>query len=101
MATARKPRLRSVSPDEKPAPKKLNVAQAAESGNHRSLLVAMRDRIAEAVADPECPKRELASLTLRLHNIVKEIKALESAEGKDDLGSAVNTPDAKFDPTAI
>ena len=79
----------------------MDVATAARDGSELDLLVAMRDRIAEAVADPECPKRELASLTLRLHNIVKEIKALESAEGKDDLGSAVNTPDAKFDPTAI
>lgn len=79
----------------------MDVAEAAANGTERDLLVAMRDRIAAAVSDPDCPKRELASLTLRLHNIVKEIKALESAEGEDDIGKAANLPDEPFDSTSI
>jgi hypothetical protein len=64
-------------------------------------LIALRDRIADAIAEPDCPKRDLASLSLRLANIVKEIKALESAEGADDIGEAVSVPDAEFDSAAL
>ena len=79
----------------------MDVAQAAREGTEMDLLVAIRDRLAEAVADPDCPKRELASLSLRLTNVVKEIKALESAEGDDEIGKAANLPDAEFDPEAL
>lgn len=79
----------------------MNVAEAARSGSELDLLEAMRDRVAEAVSDPDCPKRDLAALTLRLSNIVKEIRALESAEGNDDIGAAINTPDEEFSPEAI
>ena len=79
----------------------MTVAEAAKTGTERQLLEAMRDRIAEAITDPDCPKRELAALTLRLANIVKEIKAVESSEGADDIGKAMDTPDDKFDPAAL
>ena len=79
----------------------MNVLDAAQNGTELDLLIAMRDRVAQAVSDPECPKRDLASLTLRLSNIVKEINALKSAEGGDDIGEAVNTPDAEFDAASI
>jgi hypothetical protein len=36
-----------------------------------------------------------------LSNIVKEIKALESAEGADEIGEAANLPDAQFEPDAL
>ena len=79
----------------------MNVSEAARNGTDLELLVAMRDRIADAIAEPDCPKRDLASLTLRLSNIVKEINALKSAEGGDDLGEAANIPDAEFDPESL
>jgi hypothetical protein len=79
----------------------VNVLEAAQDGTDLDLLIAMRDRVAAAVADPDCPKRDLASLTLRLSNIVKEIKALESAEGADEIGEAANLPDAQFEPDAL
>ncbi|WP_417556232.1 hypothetical protein [Microbacterium sp.] len=37
--------------------------------------MAMRDRVAEQVADPNCPPRDLASLTRRLEEIRKQIGA--------------------------
>lgn len=61
---------------ETPMPR-LSVDQAASSGDHRALLVAMRDRIARAVADPECPPRDLASLTRRLQDIAREIAQVD------------------------
>lgn len=73
-------RLRAVKPDEKPAPKKpQTVAEAAKTGDHKALLVAMRDRIALTVADPECPPRDLAALTRRLNEIAKDIRAMDLA----------------------
>ncbi len=71
--------LRAVSKDEKPpqAEKKLTVEEAAAKGTHRDLLVAMRERIAKAVADPDCPPRDLASLSRRLQDIAKEIDVLD------------------------
>ncbi len=55
----------------------MNVAEAAAGGNRYELLLAMRERVAEAVSDPGCPPRELASLTRRLQDIAKEISELE------------------------
>lgn len=68
--------LRAVAPDEKPT-RKMDVAQAAECGDHRALLVAMRDRIAHSVRNPDCPPRDLAALTRRLQDIAKEIEAID------------------------
>lgn len=86
---ARKP-LRAVADDEVPEPaapaQRLTVAQAAATGDHLALLKAMRERIAQTVSDPQCPSRDLASLTLRLQNIAAEIEAQEMRareEGSD------------------
>lgn len=86
--------LRAVKPDEKPAaaPPK-DVAQAARKGTHRELLVAMRDRIATAVANQDCPPRDLASLTKRLADIAKEIEALD-ARSEDDVHQYVRSLEA-------
>ena len=93
--------LRAVKPDDHPpAPRKApTVADAATSGDHRALLVAMRDRVARAVSDPECPPRDLAALTRRLADIAKEIKALDAA-AKQEADERV-PDDADFDPAAI
>ena len=79
----------------------MDVADAARNGTEMDLLIAMRDRIADAITDEDCPKRELASLTLRLANIVKDINALKSADGDDAIGEAANLPDDEFDPNAL
>lgn len=79
----------------------MDVADAARNGTEMDLLIAMRDRIADAITDEDCPKRELASLTLRLANIVKDINALKSADGDDAIGEAANLPDDEFDPDAL
>jgi len=80
--------LRAVKPDERPEEKTYDtVAAAAASGNHRALLVAMRDRISKTVSDPDCPPRDLAALTRRLQDIAKEIDAIDlrrRQEGEED-----------------
>lgn len=96
---ARKP-LRAVAPDEKPAPRKLNVSQAAESGDHRALLVSMRDRIAQTVANPDCPPRDLAALTRRLQDIAREIATLD-ARAQDEGEVLDGDVDDAYDAEAI
>lgn len=101
----RKPTLRSVGNTDTPKPikraEKMSVAQAAESGSHRSLLVSMRERIAKAVSDPDCPPRDLASLTRRLQDISKEIESLDlrAKEAGADASDAVENE--KWDPEAL
>lgn len=88
-----KPGLRLAGADEeapKSATKPKSVSQAAAGGDHRELLVAMRERIANTVSDPSCPPRDLAALTRRLQDIAKEIESIdlrakqEAAEGGSD-----------------
>src|SRR5574337_110694 len=74
--------LRSIKPGEKPAAKQAKaktVTQAAKGGTARELLCAMRDRIAESVENPNTPARDLAALTKRLMETVREIEAILSA----------------------
>ncbi|MDF3309764.1 hypothetical protein P3H15_32620 [Rhodococcus sp. T2V] len=71
--------LRAVA-DGETAPEPLSVQDAAKSGSHRALLVAMRDRIAETVTNSGCPPRDLASLTKRLQDIANEIEAIDARE---------------------
>lgn len=83
---ARKAPLRAVKSDEVKPRRQLSVAQAAATGDHRALLVSMRERIAQAVSNPECPPRDLAALTRRLQDIAKEIEAIDlraKEEGDD------------------
>lgn len=103
MTTTRKPPpLRAVKEDEKPAEKRKpsTVIEAAESGDHRELLVAMRERIARTISDPSCPPRDLAALTRRLQDIAKEIESIDlraKEEAKEDAVSA----DEDWDEAAL
>lgn len=98
---ARKP-LRAVAPDEKPAAAKakLSVAEAAEKGTQRDLLVAMRERIAKAVQDPRCPPRDLAALTRRLQEVAREIEAIDARAAEEASEGGV-VPDQAWDAEAL
>ncbi len=89
--------LRAVGPDEKPEPeRKLSITEAARSGTIRQQLCALRDRVAKTVEDPNCPARELASLSKRLMEITKEIEALDT-RAAEEAGGAAATPDAEWE----
>jgi len=99
---AAKPGLRAVKPDES-APKTVaakSVMQAAATGSHRDLLVAMRERIAKAVSDPDCPPRDLAALTRRLQDIAKEIETID-LRTKQDIEENGAADDEAWDDSAI
>jgi hypothetical protein len=89
--------LRAVKAGEKAPAKdrKLTVTQAASTGTARELLVAMRDRVATDVENPNTPARDLAALTRRLMDITKEIEAIDAREGEDD--GPAQTPDDDWD----
>lgn len=97
-----RPNLRAVEKDEKPPrrARQKTVTQAAKTGSARELLIATRDRIAVAVENPNTPARDLAALTKRLMETVREIEAIDArdAEGAD---GAAQVSDAAFDAQAI
>lgn len=90
--------LRAVTADEKPVKPK-TVTEAAEKGTTRELLVAMRTRIAKAVEDMNTPARELAALTKRLTEVVRDIEAIDARVAQEGQGASV--PDEVFDPKAV
>lgn len=92
--------LRAVGKDEKPAVK-LSVSQAAATGNHRSLLVAMRERIAATVSDSDCPPRDLASLTRRLQDIAKEIESIDLRAKEDGADASDVAEDEGWSAEAL
>ena len=98
---ARKAPLRSVAPGEKATPAKpKTITEAAEKGSTRELLVAMRARIAKAVEDPNTPARDLAALTKRLVEVVRDIEAID-ARRDEDGGSSAEVQDGTFDASAV
>ncbi len=98
---SRKP-LRAVGPDDKPEPReRLTVAQAAATGDHRSLLVAMRERIAATVSNQDCPPRDLAALTRRLQDIAKEIEAIDLRAREEGADAADVAGDEEWSAEAL
>ncbi|MFI5833202.1 hypothetical protein ACIA5A_05945 [Micromonospora sp. NPDC051300] len=94
--------LRVVAAGEKPAPpaKPKTVTEAADAGTTRELLVAMRSRIATAVEDSNTPARDLAALTKRLTEVVRDIEAIDAREEQEgERGGPVS--DEAFSAEAI
>ena len=78
---------------------RMTVVEAAEDGSTRDLLVAMRTRIAKAVGDPETPARDLAALTKRLVEVVRDIEAIDARE--EEAESHAEVSDGEFNPEGI
>lgn len=93
--------LRSVKAGEKPPVpvKPKTVTEAAKSGTTRELLSATRDRIAVAVEDPNTPARDLAALSKRLMETVREIEAIDARTEESESHAQVE--DGKFDSAAV
>ena len=84
-----KPRLHIVEANETPPSppvRRLTVIEAAESDDPKDMLLALRDRLARTIDDPNTPARDLAALTRRVQEINRELaasaeRAREEAEG--------------------
>ena len=77
------------------------VALAAASGTPRELLVAMRDRIAVAVENPNTAARDLAALTKRLLEIVRDIEAIDARASQEADDDAAEVEDGEFDAASV
>jgi hypothetical protein len=77
------------------------VAQAAATGDHRQLLVSMRERIAQTVSNPDCPPRDLAALTRRLQDIAKEIESLDLRAKEEALEDDADDASEVWDDEAL
>lgn len=97
---APKRHLRPVEPGAT-RPRAQSVAQAAATGDHRALLVAMRERIARTVSDSECPPRDLAALTRRLQDIAKEIESIDLRRKEEGADADDVAGDEDFDPSTL
>lgn len=96
--TPKPPKLRAVkdgdpAPSPPPPRKKMTVAEAAESGTYKDLLIATRDRIALTVSATDCPPRDLAALTRRLTDIGKELAVIAAREAQEAEGIGAATED--------
>lgn len=89
----------SVVTDETPPPAPKTIKAAAEM-SERQLLAAMRTRVATEI-DAGVPAHALAPLMRQLRELDKEIRAIDSRDGGDDIGEAASTPDEKFSSEAL
>lgn len=93
--------LRAVAPDETATPSApKTITEAADKGTTRELLVAMRTRIAQAVENQNTPARDLAALSKRLVEVVRDIEAIDAREHQEGTRRAP-VGDARFDASAI
>lgn len=94
-------KLRAVAPDEKPAPKKPTTIKAAVDMPERTLLVAMREKVAAEI-DSGVPAHALAGLLKHLRELDKEIRSIDArAEESEPESHDRNADDEAFDPAAI
>jgi hypothetical protein len=78
----------------------VGVIRDAASQSDRDFLVALRDHLASTL-DGTPPPHTIAGLTKQLMDVRRELAQIESAEGGDDIGDAVSTPDEPFDPNSL
>ena len=96
---ARKPGLHVAGAADAPKKPK-TITEAAKGGTTRELLCATRDRIAVAVENPNTPARDLAALTKRLMETVRDIEAID-ARSAEDQAQGSEVADGVFDPAAV
>lgn len=106
-------KLRAVKADEKAPAKRAarkvtpkSVAAAAASGDHRQMLVALRNRIAKAIDDPRTPAPALAALIRQQIEIAARIQAIDRAADAGLSASCAKsaiatTPDEVWDESMI
>lgn len=75
----------------------MTILEAAESGTHMDLLVALRNHIARTI-DDGCAARDLVGLSKRLVDLVREIEAIDAASSPLRL---VSNRERTFDPEAL
>lgn len=79
-------------------PFRKSITAAARGGDARELLVAIRERMSEAVEAADTHPRDLSPLTRRLMEVVREIEAIDARaaqEGEDHTAAVDEIWDAQ------
>lgn len=97
----RKSPLRAVGSDETPPAAPRTIEEAAKAGSVLDELRLTRARIARTLDDPNCPPRDLASLSKRLMEIGREIEAIEAKNRQEAAEDGEASPDEEWDAEAI
>ncbi len=97
----RKSPLRAVDADERPKVLPKTIEEAALAGSQLDELRLTRARIARTLDDPNCPPRDLASLSKRLMEIGREIESIEAKARQEAAEDVDATPDEEWDAEAI
>ncbi|MCH9276108.1 hypothetical protein JS533_007455 [Bifidobacterium amazonense] len=86
-------------PAAKPSARKAHTLRnAANSGDRRRLLVAMRNLIADKLDEGKVSPRDLAALTKRLADLSNDIDAIDKAAAVNDpVAVALDVEDETFD----
>lgn len=77
-----------------------SVADAVAHGTVRDQLDAMRVRIASAIDAPDIRGADLAALSRRLHELTKEIAAIDASEAEEEGDEGVSD-DEEWSPEAL
>lgn len=94
-------KLRAVAPDEKPESRKPRTIKAAVEQPERTLLVALRDKVAAEI-DAGVPAHTLAPLMKQLRELDKEIRNLDAREQEtEEPARDHGATDEAFNPEAI
>lgn len=99
--TVRKTPLRAVDANERPKATPKTIEEAALAGSQVDELRLTRARIARTLDDPNCPPRDLASLSKRLMEIGREIESIEAKARQEAAEDVDATPDEEWDAEAI
>ena len=80
-------RLKVIGPNDVPPPQ-MTVLEAANAGDRMASLLAIQRRLAATLANPKTYPRDMASISLRLLEIGKEIEAIKSEREESELAGA-------------
>lgn len=61
----------------------MTVAEAARAGDHLAMLRALRQRLADAVTNPDVSARDLAALARRLVDVSTDLQDVEAIEASE------------------
>ena len=78
----------------------MSIVEAAASDNRLQLLLAMRTRIATSMDDPDCPQRDLSSLSRRLLDIAKEIDEIKERAEQEAVRNGSGSG-KKWNPASV
>lgn len=92
-------KLRAVDADER-GKKKPTTILAATEADEKTLLVALRDKLAREI-DKGVPSHALRGIVAEVRDLDRSIRALEVRSDGDDITEATRVPDAAFDAASV